>query len=464
MVPSADLMQNLIQGQHLLTVWAAEHARDILLEKSRQHFRQPQLPSGQSGVNTATQFLRTPRAPAPSLFLLRHRQRGLDTKYGHFPRKLDTSKKKRKRHRNDGRGPDTSKKLKATKKRSSEKLEKFLRNVKKTTRQVKEQRKLSSASPATERSNLSVGQGKFGGIKWSFNFNGNYYTNTCPLDSFLSLLYILHKGEVLCERILELDDPTKLLTRAFKELDENDQVTGGTNARMLFVNEFFRGQNRCDLWSDLDCFFYLNDDPGYPTKVCPVLDSATWLLKKKSPACALGENCMHSDGPMDRPGKRKPTEKEQRRLQIMTTRFSFQVLDEATIKKCLDECFKKKIRTVEDVCQSKYVETGELTKDGTPKQESQEICPGPKVYPPQEIVSYPQLAVFTYGQAGMVQGAPEPLAPQTSNREWQPCRLDQLPFQFHYMGKRWVLRGVILGDSSHFTAVARLETCWMCYN
>ncbi len=43
--------------------------------------------------------------------------------------------------------------------------------------------------------------------------------------------------------------------------------------------------------------------------------------------------------------------------------------------------------------------------------------------------------------------------------------LDQLPFQMDYRdNKKLVLRGAILGDNSHFTAIIRLQYCWMHYD
>ena len=79
---------------------------------------------------------------------------------------------------------------------------------------------------------------KFEEISWFFDHKGNQYTNTCPLDSFLSLFYMLHKGKVMVNPLVEVVDKSSLLARAFKELDENNATTGGVNARMLFINEW----------------------------------------------------------------------------------------------------------------------------------------------------------------------------------------------------------------------------------
>ena len=230
---------------------------------------------------------------------------GLSNKYSQYPRSTPKTRK-RKRHVNDGRGPDTTKRLKArnngrgiekskqslhdsmkklfpgqsksqnysemlrSKRQMAERKKKTNARRKKKLMEANERRrkKLRKIQPDDSRRQLKSQShdysGKFRGIQWNFNYGGTENYNTCPLDSFLVLLFILHKGKVMNRQLRELNNKSSLLARSFKEIDDNTPETGGINARMLFLSNFYKqgwldaqGNN---LSSSLDIFYHNNYD------------------------------------------------------------------------------------------------------------------------------------------------------------------------------------------------------------
>ena len=358
--------------------------------------------------------------------------KGLSNKHSQHPRVAPKSRK-RKMQKNDGRGPDTTEMLKAAKKG----------------------RKMEHHKKAVQMALDKLGQcetadGKFHGISWSFQHKGQSYANTCPLDSFLSLLFILHKGKLMVHPLVELSNHKSLLAKAFKELDEKDPMTGGINARMLFIDKWHKRQwledNRYSLFSSLDVFFHENDYAQAASKTSPIFQSTVWECTRATPACTLGDNCQHPDGPQHA----IPREKRKQMTSFSkTTDDGVGNMDEEVMKRIIDAKFSSYKTSTN--CGVEYFETGEVTEDGRKKKESRVTCPGYQVCQKAEIKRIAHLAVFDQGEGpfGFCTGI---------------TGLADVPFQFVCMEKRWVFRGAILGDGAHFTSVARLPNCWMHYD
>ena len=370
--------------------------------------------------------------------------RGLSNKCSQCPR-LTPKKRKHKRQKNDGRGPDTTDTLKAAKKARPNRRQKKL--IQQNLSHL-----LSRESHQSSINSFDLDLNKFHGIQWGFHHQGVLHSNTCPLDSFLSLMHMIHKGKLMVNPLAEVLDDKSLLARAFKELDENDTLTGGINARMVFINDFCKAdwvnQHGGNLHSDLDIFFH-KTRTHVQTKRSPVFQSATWEYTRSSWSCTLGEDCRRPSGPV----RAAPTGKTKRMIRFTkTTEEGVDDTGEDLMKQTIDEQFEAK-EVHQHACTVDYIETGELTEDGKPKKDSIVTCPGHRMIQKASIKKIPQLAVFDQGEAAvgaLTFGGISHLA--------------DVPFEFCHLERRWVLRGAILGDGCHFTAVARLPNGWMHYD
>jgi len=380
-------------------------------------------------------------------------RKGLSTNYSHYPR-ICPPMTKRKRHVNDGRGPDTAKKLRSASKKSKKSIDITLTQLfanqgdRKLTRSVKKSNILFNKSEHLKR---------FRGIQWSFQYGNIHYSNTCPLDSFLVLLYILHKGKVMITPLVETENKQSLLSRAFKELDNDPGATGGINARMLFVKEFYHQEwlkrNNNSLHSSLDIFFNKNDDQDVGASgVSPILSSVTWQYTRDTAFCTLGSKCTSSGGPkISRKSKRIKIMTKISQMNYEPTQAENKQMGVQCLKDIIDAKFCPKLHS-NAVCSVEYIPTGEKTPDGIDKKESAQTCVGLLQQPRATIVKFPHLAVIDQGEADMT-------AVGTRITD-----LYDLPLQFEHMEKRWILRGVIFGNNLHFTAAARLPFSWMYYD
>lgn len=358
--------------------------------------------------------------------------KGLSNKYSHFPLSDHTkvTKRKRKRHENDGRGPDTT-----------QKLRKAARNKKVGKKDLSETLKELFPDDALKKE-------KFRGIQWCFVYRGNSFNNTCPLDSFLTLLYVLHRGRVMIQPLAELRDSKSLLARAFKELDDNNTATGGVRSRMVFINDHYKqdwlDSTHNNLHSHLDVFFRSQGEIHPVSGVSPLLTSVLWTYNRKTPSCTLGTRCRCPKGP------RHAQYSSRTRLKVKFNSVSYSVLNGMSVKamkKIVDETFDPEV-SKETVCTVDYIPTGETYEDGKPKMTSSVICNGNLKRNKAVIKKAAHLAVIDIGESQ-----------RTNNTQ-----LYDLPFEFIHMGKRWTLRGAILGNGVHFTAVARFPTCWIFYD
>lgn len=135
---------------------------------------------------------------------------------------------------------------------------------------------------------------------------------------------------------------------------------------------------------------------------------------------------------------------------LNTTGFGDKMSEEH-IKKLIDICVGSSY-TSSQTCDVEYVPTGELTNEGKQKKTSKVVCPGYITTQKPEIKKLCHLAVIDQGEGTLAYDGIE------------RGTLYDVPFEFVHLGKCWVLRGAILGDGMHFTAVARLPNCWMHYD
>jgi hypothetical protein len=217
---------------------------------------------------------------------------------------------------------------------------------------------------------------------------------------------------------------------------------------MLFVDELYQKEwltkNKNNLFSSLDIFYKKeNNHDNAATGISPVLESVSWMYTRPTPSCTLGNMCTREEGP---------------RLSIITNKIkrcvklvplgciSSEIMTEDILKKIVDQKFNPVQSKMK--CSVTYIETGEETEVGVPKKVDKEVCSGYMKDHKAVIKKYPHLAVIDLCE----------------NSFDFHLELYDLPFEFIHMEKRWILRGGILGNGSHFTAVARLPTCWMYYN
>ena len=158
---------------------------------------------------------------------------GMQHKYGHFSRDKKTPISKR--WKNDGRAPDTSKALLS---RSSNKKRKA------STAGSLEKKRMSrrssngagaSCSARTEKSEEGEGGTTFKGIPWSVPRSGDRpaITNTCRLDSFLDLMFLLNEHKVLSNPMIELQDGENIMSKSFALMREGKH----DDARFLWVDD-----------------------------------------------------------------------------------------------------------------------------------------------------------------------------------------------------------------------------------
>lgn len=374
--------------------------------------------------------------------------RGLSVKYSQYPAATPKSRK-RKQAKNDGRAPDTNKALKAANKGKSkdhrDKVKQIINDLFSSSSsssslsdseddaRPKKQHKKTKTSSSDKESETVIGRCAdgshiFHGIPWNFIYKNNLYMNTCPLDSFLSLLFILHKGQLMVHPLAEALEEKSLLARAFKKLSENDATVGGINARMLFIEEFYNPawlQNmNCNLFSELD-IFYAQKNTGEKAKQSPILESISWEYTRPLPCCTLGNNCQHPQGP--RRAVKQENIKHVTRLANTEMGHDRLALGQDGMKQIIDSKFGE--RVVHNNCTINYFNTGELREDGLPKQSSEVVCPGHPVQQKVSIKKFPHLAVFDHGEGAMIE------------RNMGYTNLADVPFDFIHLGKRWLLRG-----------------------
>ena len=135
---------------------------------------------------------------------------GLSTKHCQFPRQSNPKGKRHKRTANDGRPPDKNSTLFPKKK---------LRRASTTQMRV-----------------VSNTEHRYEGPTWNFvSETGARITNTCPLDSFLMLLFVPVKGKAMFQPFPELTNKNSLLSRAFALMEKHNW----DGARTLWLTDWF---------------------------------------------------------------------------------------------------------------------------------------------------------------------------------------------------------------------------------
>ena len=148
-------------------------------------------------------------------------EKGLSIKYSMFPSPGKSLKKNKKRVKNDGHPPDTTKTL----------------NLKN-----------SKTMPT-----IVTSTNKLQGITWVFCRGNATFSNTRSLDSFLMMLYVPYYGGLLCRPYPDLDKSGGLLSRTFAFLKDGKD----DDARMIWIEEILSIDTSasCNLWGSTDRLF-----------------------------------------------------------------------------------------------------------------------------------------------------------------------------------------------------------------
>jgi hypothetical protein len=208
---------------------------------------------------------------------------------------------------------------------------------------------------------------------------------------------------------------------------------------MLFVNEIYKSRGT-NLWGDLDMFL--------SKEKSPIVESVRWKYQRKTRTCTKGTLCTNRKGPLTESTLRNPKE-----VKVMTTftncDFALRKMGERGMLQTINDKFGNKVMA--SSCDVGSVEIEGYTDDGRRRRESVLFCDGQSLQHQVNMLKIPHLAVFDQGEGG-------------SHGMDGYSRLCDVPFEFVKYGKRWILRGCLLGDSAHFTAVARLPNCWLHYD
>ena len=332
--------------------------------------------------------------------------KGLPKKYGQRPRKLDPQAKKKRHSKNDGRPPDTTRKLIKTKKK-----------------------KVQPRFPIFE------------GIRWGMP----QAWNTCPLDSWLDLIYIPHRAKLNLNPYPELQDNTSILSRTFEFMLHNDHDA----ARMLWLHELYQFSDedllvRKNLFGSTDRFFEKIKVKNQADRPNP-LDETLRLRFRRSIRCVREGGCKmldstlvcsHLDDPDEEVVDLGANYREVRRSQCRVTCANGLNKDEIgkrpedQLKSLLEE------HLLGAFCSAVWFNAAEG---------KQEPCTGPSMFHDAIVEKWPHTLAFdmTNTSGGTV---------------------NDVPLTFEYKKKRFVLRGFLLGDGGHFTAVVRCPNAWMHYD
>lgn len=201
---------------------------------------------------------------------------GMQAHYGHFS-SLIKKQKKRQSAINDGRAPDKTEDLIEAK--------------------AKRRRKTTTTDEFSSSSMVMALPKPFPGIKWSIDLPHVHVTNTCPLDSLLTLIYTLHKCNIFTNDWPQLSNEQSLLSRSFALLDNNQC----DDARLLWVKEFYghndippsgscekRNRKKIDIFGTCSVFF----DGGMTTH--PIRDAVRLEFKQES-TCIREGGCAVPD-------------------------------------------------------------------------------------------------------------------------------------------------------------------------
>jgi hypothetical protein len=288
----------------------------------------------------------------------------------------------------------------------------------------------------------------FPGIKWSINLPHVHVTNTCPLDSLLTLTYALHKCNVFTNDWPQLSDDHSLLSRSFVLLDNNQC----DDARLLWLKEFY-GHNDTPptaetmgrterkiftMFGTCSKFFDCEELAMDGRKITNPVRDAVQLEFKQQSTCLREGGC----GVPDKSVTGKVRQKNLGNLRAMST--SDDPLD--LLKGNMEE------HTTTGTCAIEWEQNLEGLKDEVSAFDPAEIagrryCPGHVLNSNATEVHWPHTLVIEY---------------PPSCRENNISSISQ---SFIFKEKQFVLRGAILGDGHvHFTACMKAGTHWLYYD
>ena len=338
--------------------------------------------------------------------------------------------RKRKRSKNDGGAPDTNKTLGVPPKKGSLPP----RNRPETPPpllpiEIRKQQ---------ERELSRRHGGKFLGIKWGMP---GYATNTCPLDSFLMMMYLPHKLELLFTPYPELKERNSLLSRSFALLDQNRSV----EARQLWIEELYGisitpshegpGVDLFDSTEIFRRFAYWKTERYQSSSVeChalarkvagdhPLKKTFEWMQTMNG-KCIHEPKCQgHTDEEVEIPLTLR-----------MKLRTNCQCTSERTTPtQILDSHLSDGLR---QSCTGVFVDENGKLKN----------CSGPTLWDESKVVRWPHTMIFT--QFGVTRNG----------------KLEDWPEQFTYREKRFVLRGATLCSHSHFRSSTKVDGGWISFD
>ena len=176
--------------------------------------------------------------------------------------------KRREKYVNDGRAPDSTDALIKTRARTTAK-------------------RARTAPTATDMAGL------WKGFPWSCIYENITMTNTCPLDSFMALAFLMRKCGLMSQDRFQMD---KALTQALNHIDAGRHAKARHGwiqhlKETLGASELSVDGRRWNLWSD--SLVHSNASSLFQIKLKHVFDVCN----------AQGENCLHHSAYEDGPDK-----------------------------------------------------------------------------------------------------------------------------------------------------------------
>jgi hypothetical protein len=283
------------------------------------------------------------------------------------------------------------------------------------------------SSQSNTPSNFAPPPEKYGGIQWNFRYDNIRFTNTCPLDSTLILLYGPFKARLLLKNYGELLEQDSFMSYTFNLLDNHQH----DEARARWIKRCHASEPPVKAWLEgnsptkIDIFgeatrYFVNDNS------CPFASSSTmWYTPTIT--------CLHPGG-CRRGGDNTRTE-----ASVPTAFFQWVTHNEqGEIIPLATHLNNEKFDKIYSTCKL--------------RGPSMQTCPGPSQVV-REIISWPHCIFVDI--------------PCVEDKYYDTGRymhLSQLNLVERLDDHFLVLRGCLLGDGGHFTTVLRLPNGWLHYD
>ena len=328
-------------------------------------------------------------------------KRGLSTKYGQFPRHADPSGKKEKRSKNDGRPPDTNRRL-------------FSGKTSKKGKAPASKKKTPAPPPSPEAEEPVRGHI---GANWNFTWDGVEMKNTCPLDTFLTMLVVPVWGGAMVQNYLQPTDPTSLISRTWVKMSQENW----DEARILWMTEWLQ----LDVSQPQNLFSNITEMFAQMGKVSPLAQAYEMKYDFQQVCCqpkCAGQGLAPPGGVAEGEDGGEVSDNGKRVITTNRRKMSHMVIEGWTFPQALE------------------FEHGEKVFDNHCARMG---CHGPSMRLASVVTKWPTMMVF----------------------DCPSHMLNELPFTFVWRKKKFVLRGVALNAQDvHWFAIFRMPNGWMTYD